>query len=948
MRMLAKQLNADPAVMGTIVAAVFLCGLFLTATPLLFKKLADEALLEAVTEPEPQLRNISVSLSSRTGASALDDPFRRIRRRGEAFRDVQMPESVSAVIQDQTWVADSPRFIVDGMPGSNVRPRFSGSRFAGTQIRLRYQEGVEDHVSIVGGALPQPHEPVVVELGHDCLDTDIDEDSEEFDCADVDVEVFEVAVTAETLDFLPVQVGGMLLLTPDVGDAAYFGIPREDLEYAIALRISGLIEIDEPEDDYWYNDPRLFEPRLRSNADFTFVFATGLMSAVDYGRVLSQTGLAHWNYQWRYFVDAPQLRDDTVDQLTAALTNLQAEYPSSSFAGESSFTVNTKLPTFVAEFRERRDTTLAMMSTSIAGLFIVTVSLILMLSALASERQRAGLVLLRNRGASRLQMGTTRVLQGLILSLPTALLAFLVTDSLISASSRTPGRLTGGLVAASTGVFVLAAAPVIFRKLGMLQERRGSAVSVSEHRLVWELLAAVVAVGSVVVVRRRGVVGLAGREPDLLLALTPVLLALAVGLLVLRVYPHLIRFLAYLGSRRRGLTAFVGFRRVLQQPAAARLPMLVMLIAVAVATFANLTRVSINEAQVEASWRETGAAYRVSEVDPGNALTGLPNLTAVDSYEAEASGVRFPDSPTVVGQVGPPLIDVLFIEPDNYSAVTRGTPADPHFPTFMTDSPRTGSENDPILAMASTSWDGAAPSVGEVFGIILGGTVVHLEVGEVQPAFAAMRDDGPAMVVDIGHLDALVRSIFTRPTVIYVRAAASAGEDLATVVSDQTFGAVLTDQASLFREIHDEKFTSGVDRSLTMTFWLAMLLAAVAAVSSLALASAARRRDLGFLRTQGLSASQSGWLTVIELLPAIVVASVAGALTGVGMALVLEPAITLAAFTSGTVDPGFTTDPVPVALVTAGVVAGLSLVGGIFGYVRRREDLGGLLRVGGE
>ncbi len=113
-RVLAKQLTTDPPVMGTIVAAVFMCGLFLTATPLLFAEMADEALLEAVAAPEPQLRNISASLSSYLGASTADDPFARVRELGELFKDAEMSESVQAIVEDLTWVVDSPHATIPG------------------------------------------------------------------------------------------------------------------------------------------------------------------------------------------------------------------------------------------------------------------------------------------------------------------------------------------------------------------------------------------------------------------------------------------------------------------------------------------------------------------------------------------------------------------------------------------------------------------------------------------------------------------------------------------------------------------------------------------------------------------------------------------------------------------------------------------------------------------
>ena len=92
----------------------------------------------------------------------------------------------------------------------------------------------------------------------------------------------------------------------------------------------------------------------------------------------------------------------------------------------------------------------------------------------------------------------------------------------------------------------------------------------------------------------------------------PVLVGLAVGLLTLRLYPLPIRLLSWLGSLRRDLVIFLGARRVSQQPPAARLPILVILLAVAVAVFASVVRLTIDDWQQEAAWQVIGSDYAVS------------------------------------------------------------------------------------------------------------------------------------------------------------------------------------------------------------------------------------------------------------------------------------------------------------------------------------------------
>src|SRR5690606_18293206 len=110
------------------------------------------------------------------------------------------------------------------------------------------------------------------------------------------------------------------------------------------------------------------------------------------------------------------------------------------------------------------------------------------------------------------------------------------------------------------------------------------------------------------------------------LAAVPILLGLATGLAALRLYPLPVRFLAWLGSLRRDLVLFVGLRRVAGQAASLRRPLLVILLAVALAVFSTVIQRSISEGQIESAWQDVGAAYRVEPPLPGGTLSGAIDL----------------------------------------------------------------------------------------------------------------------------------------------------------------------------------------------------------------------------------------------------------------------------------------------------------------------------------
>ena len=941
-----KQLDADRGVPAAIVAAVFVCALFLAATPLLFAKMAEQALLEAVSEPQAQLRNITASLSSTIGVGPADTPFDRVADRGETFRETQLPDTVEEIVYQTTWVADSPQFVVSALPGTDDRPVYSSGRYAGTLMRMRYQSDVEEHVSLTAGALPQPHDPITLEFGN-CDATTDEAAPEDLECRTVETPVIEVAVSQETLDYLPVDVGGMVLLTPSVGDSAYFGLPLEDLQYNIALKISGLIEIDDPSDDYWFNDPRLLRPRLRSNADFTFVFSTGLMSPDDYRRLLRQTGSARWTYQWRYFVGPDRVAEASLEELSADLSKLQNEYRPSAFAGARKVGVNTKLPSLITEYEKRRTTTIAVLSTSLAGLTAATVGMVLLLSAISTERQRSSLTLLRSRGASRRQMGIARATQGSALIVPPAAIALASVAVFIASPVGFAGRLVAALVVLATLFFVAAASPVIFADVGLLARRHGRVARPTRRRAVLDGLVVVAALAAIVIVRRRGFVGAGETEPDALLAVTPALTALAAGLVLVRLGVYPMRLLAHLSVRRTGLTLFVGLKRALQQPATARLPLVVMVIALALATFTLTVRSSLHGAQVQTSWQVAGASVRVTEANPASPLGDLPDGVVEEVSGAHAYATRFPTTRTIDQAGIPSTIDALFLDLADYSAVTAGTPIEP--PSSITAPSRStlGSADDP-LPVLYTAGPGRSIATGEQFAIDIAGRVIHVEVVDQRSDFPTASAERGSIVADLEPLESLVGPFRARPTALFLRSGAASAADITSALRPHLLTPTLTLQDEELDRIRSDRFSRGLDRSLLLTFWFAVFLAAFGAIASLVQSSASRRRDFGYLRTQGLTSRQAMWLTVLEQAPTIILASLAGTAAGALTVVLLEPAINLSPFTGSLIDRGVSVEWRHVAVLGLSVTAGLVALSTSFGYLNRRRDFGGLLRGDGE
>ena len=115
------------------------------------------------------------------------------------------------------------------------------------------------------------------------------------------------------------EIGEISVLEPDREDQLFFGLSARDIDFVLAMSISGIITPTSIEEEYWYNDSALHRPSITENADFRFIFATGLISAEDYGSLTGNLRPAPARFTWRHFVSADLVENADVDRLVADL-----------------------------------------------------------------------------------------------------------------------------------------------------------------------------------------------------------------------------------------------------------------------------------------------------------------------------------------------------------------------------------------------------------------------------------------------------------------------------------------------------------------------------------------------------------------------------------------------------------------------------------------------------
>lgn len=524
-------------------AALFLVVTVSTAAvaalPPLYADAQNEALREEAAQSSPRERDLEVVQAARLPAARLE------RASAERLRTV--PAELAGLVGDRTLLVETPLYTLSSL-GDSPTPAGT-SRF----LTLRAHEQLAEHVRLVQGRLPES-----TTEGR-----------------------LEVALTAATAAALSVRLGDRLLLEPDLRQPQLRSLNFDRLP-SVYLEVAGIVAA-RTEDDYWFGDLRSLRPRIEETETQRLVFASGLIPFTAYPDLLGETGaVMPLTYRWRYAVDAPRLEAPALDGLEAAVRSVELRYGAVAETGSPVPEARTGIGRIFERFREQQRVASASLSFAGAGFLGLALVVIVAVALAGGAAQRRALTLARDRGGS---VGAAAATAALALVVPAAFVGLAVATALTQRLD--PAGLALGLVLAAGATIAIAAvvaprAPksqdaVAAREQRELRDRRRAAL---EATLV------TVAIAGAVALRTRTA---APQGFDALAAVTPILVVLAVGALSLRLLPAVAR---WVGNRLRGRTDLaptLALRRIERQGALGAPPLVVPLVATAVATFASLT-----------------------------------------------------------------------------------------------------------------------------------------------------------------------------------------------------------------------------------------------------------------------------------------------------------------------------------------------------------------------
>lgn len=862
---LVARLRADVGIAFVVVLVVGVTAGTANTVGRSLDVLTTNSVQDELTRADPAVVGVTSTLLvdralARTGAMQfLAERERQIRE--------ELPAPLPDVTSPASLVVDSVRFQLGPLPGEEPLS-------LNTLLTIRAQAAGDGEIQIVNGRTPAPS-PAGFRLPGPTPEQ-----------PGAEVPVHEVALSATTMERVGLTIGDRLLASPDLADPLARQAGLIDLA-AFVIEVVGEVELSDPSLPTWWGDPRLHRPAQLDTGFSTTYFAFGWVP-LDQDDMFPGTGGLPARVEWRARVSPSAVTGVGAEAALDGARSLAAA--NAGMAPSFNTVVSTsrldRLLTLEAARRRVAVNILRLGMTAIGG---VGVAVLVLLALLLGERRRDRTALTMGRGASRGQLLSAAVVEALLLSIVGGVVGFGISLALVTGVPATQDLVVvGGVAIASAVALIVGSAGGFRRPLRDLLtvDRRPHAAGL--RRTVLEVAVVLVAVAGVVALRRRGV---DSAEPDAFVVAVPVIVGLAGGLVVRRLYRLPLRAAAAAAGRQRGLALPIGLARGARGDLAGPMVVVVVL-AVAVALFSGAVTTTIRRGQAIAAWEDVGAPARV-DADSGAALgpIGLPGATVVDAALQDAAVNAGGDA---FGRADVLAVDLAAMEEMLADAAAPLVlPSRALRPVVITPGGA-----PPLLPMVvSVNWfNNQQLSINDQVDVSFETQTVTFQVVAFRRRILGLDEDqsGPFVLVPRAETEAILGTPLPT-TVQFVDLPASAVPALRAAASED---AVITTLDDVMEVLADQALPRGVAVGFLGVAVVALLFAALAMLVWQALTARRRVRDLAILAAVGARRGTRFVMAMAEVLPAVLLGVLAGAFVGAVSGDLLDGIIDLSPFTT--------------------------------------------------
>jgi putative ABC transport system permease protein len=486
----------------------------------------------------------------------------------------------------------------------------------------------------------------------------------------------------------------------------------------------------------------------------------------------------------------------------------------------------------------------------------------------------------------------------------------------------------------------------------MRRTRRKTAVG---RRAVLEL--------TVLLATAAGVLALRSQGPDGILGAVPVLVALTVVLILLRVYPLVLRLVLRRTRRGRGVVGFVGAARAAHDAPATGLALFVLVLTLGTAVFGGLVQRTISDGLATGATWTTGAdasATVAGTVTPAGTVTaaqGAGTTTGIRTalqhlYTLDLAGQA---DGAVISQVA-----VITVDPHQLAAVAPKSPladallsrlvtppgtrtdASVPLPSFLSPDLRARERTGGFTATVVTQGKSPVNLTLEPVGTL---TTAELRDPLLGPVTAQIPAGTPILITT-ATAEHLLHQQPSGSTVLLLKGEANGSAALRSAAA-KALGplARIRVRSETLSTLRADGLTQGLSTIYTTSSILAALSGLLALALELTLTAHERSRTTSFLRTLGLSGKEAGAMHFLQLLPLAVASAVGGTLLGLLEPRLMQRTLDLRQFTGGPAQPALRTDYSLTLALVAGVTALILSAAATETVLARRRRLGAVLRL---
>ena len=507
----------------------------------------------------------------------------------------------------------------------------------------------------------------------------------------------EVVLPAETAFYLDASIGETIesvltyddcnrpAPTDDQQQAAenrrFVCTPQVIVDAHFSATIVGIVERIDPNDPYWSTGSVGFGRPLATDTEPALVNV--VIPETTFFQALPRL-LPSFPSEFRLagLIDTSRLDSANLERAQAALSRVEARMI------EVGVLPNLSTAQELASFQNRasfNQVTLLLLLIQVVGIAVYYVMLV---STLLAERRTEEVAMLRSRGATVGQVVAMSAAEALALGLVAAFIAPFVAAAAISALGKTGtfDSISGGaflpyevvpiaFLFALGGALIAAVVVVIPAFFGA---RRGMVVFLRSaarpgkpvlQRYYLDFAIVGLAAFALWQLNQRGSVfdpeSVGGWSADPLLLLSPLLLVLAIGAMMFRFLPLILRLVTRVLATTSGPGVTLGLWQLTRSPGRYTQLALLVVMAAAVGTFAATYGETTDRSQEERALYAAGADVRLTDLgrlQRGFSLQAADNLEAVEGVERAATATRQQMTIGPVPRSGP-IVSILGIDP---------------------------------------------------------------------------------------------------------------------------------------------------------------------------------------------------------------------------------------------------------------------------------------------